>query len=179
MTNVVIASGQSVTQAMADRVRHLPTVAAGDGYQLAPWARAIVACDRGWWMEKSKHLDSYAGERWSPDPHPGPFDCIHPLRNINTNTNSGLLGLDYWVRRGAKRILLLGIDMQGTHFFGRHEKLQNTPPGQFAIFIWQFDRYAGQMAKDVEVINCSPISALTCFPKMSLDDALLASEAAA
>jgi hypothetical protein len=88
------------------------------------------------------------------------------------STNSGLLGLDYWVRRGAKRILLLGIDMQGTHFFGPHKVLANTTPGRFAIFLQQFKVYAATMPADVEVINCSPISALDTFPKLSLDDAL-------
>lgn len=173
MTHVVLASGQSVSQAVADRVRHLPTVAVSDGFRLAPWAVALVAADRGWWME-TKDAHTFPGERWCPDPHPQPYaQRILPLRGISTSTNSGLLGLDYWVRRGAKRILLLGIDMHGTHFFGKHEKLQNTSPGRFDIFKWQFHVYAEErLPKDVEVINCSPISALDVFPKMSLDDAL-------
>jgi hypothetical protein len=171
MTHIVLASGQSVSQAVADRVRHLPTVAVGDGFRLAPWAAALVACDSKWWRQTPDAL-TFAGERWCAGSTPLPVARITPRPGIHMSTNSGLLGLDYWVRRGAKRILLLGIDMQGTHFFGPHKVLANTTPGRFAIFLQQFKVYAATMPADVEVINCSPISALDTFPKLSLDDAL-------
>lgn len=181
MTHVVIASGQSVSQAVADRVRHLPTVAVADAFRLAPWAVAIVATDRAWWLE-NPDAHKFPGELWSTDPcRKGvPYARITPRPGIYSSTNSGMLGLDYWVRRGAKRILLLGIDMQGTHYFGPHKKLQNTSPGRFQVFIGQFNKYAAeQIPDDVEVINCSPISALECFPKRSLDEALGEMELAA
>jgi hypothetical protein len=170
VTCVVLATGQSVNQAVADRVRHLPTVAVNDAFRLAPWAQALVACDANWWRKTPGAL-AFPGERWCASAIEG---CarITARAGIGNGTNSGLLGLDYWVRRGAKRILLLGIDMQGTHYFGRHEEFKNTEPGRFRIFLWQFQKYAETIPADVAVLNCSPISALDVFPKVALDEAL-------
>lgn len=173
MTAVVLATGPSLLpepQAVADRVRHLPTVAVNDAFRLAPWATALVACDPNWWKHNPDAMQ-FAGEKWTAGNVP------HVPRiygsGIYTNTNSGLLGLDYCVRRlEAKRVLLLGIDMAGTHYFGKHKDgLANTEPSRFAFFMAQFSVYAEKL-KGVEVINCSPASALTVFPRMSLDEAL-------
>lgn len=174
-TWAVIASGQSVTQADADRVRDLPCVAVSDGFKLVPWARALVACDSNWWRE-TPGAKQFPGERWCANGAPGVPRIYSPNPCICTQTNSGLLGLDYAVRKGATRVLLLGIDMHGTHFFGPHnsKRMRNTTPARFEFFREQFAAYVREMPTGVAVVNCSPISALTCFPKMTLDEALCA-----
>jgi hypothetical protein len=76
--------------------------------------------------------------------------------------------------------LLLGIDMRGDHYFGRYTNgCANTVPFRFAFFINQFVDYAKRIPAGVEVVNCSLDSALECFPKMSLDEALALEEVAA
>lgn len=169
----VIASGQSVTQADAERVRHLSCVAVSDGFKLAPWARALIACDGTWWRE-TKGAKDFAGEKWCANGAFGIPRYHSPNPHISTSTNSGLLGLDYAVQHGATRVLLLGIDMQGTHFFGPHDekRMRNTSPERFKFFLTQFANYAAWMGNGVEVINCSPVSALELWPKRSLDAAL-------
>lgn len=169
-TWAVIASGQSVTQADAGRVRDLPCVAVSDGFKLAPWARALIACDGTWWRE-TKGAKEFAGEKWCANGAFGVLRYASPNPCIGTSTNSGLLGLDYAVRHGAARVLLLGIDMQGTHFFGKHLRMANTTPARFEFFLAQFAAYAEEMGP-VEVINCSPISALKLWPHRSLDEVL-------
>ena len=172
--HVVLATGESLLpdpQAIADRVRHLPTVAVNDAYRLAPWAAALVACDGKWWQEHSAALE-FAGERWCANGVARGVGKISRHGAIGSQTNSGLLGLDYWVRRGARAVLLLGIDMRGTHYFGPHVKLRNTSAGRFDFFRAQFRAYAQQMPPGVEVVNCSLDSALDVFPKRALDDVL-------
>lgn len=69
---------------------------------------------------------------------------------------------------GAKKIILLGFDMHGTHYFGRHpEGLKNTTEIRFKQHMFQFRLFSG-----AEVINCTPDSALKRFPLAALSDTL-------
>lgn len=171
-TWAVIATGESLKPdpaAVTARVRHLPTVAVSDAFMIAPWARALVACDGNWWRHHPDAL-AFPGEKWCANGAPkGVTRMVGSA--IYTNTNSGLLGLRYAAAIGATRILLLGIDMRGTHYFGPHKTLPNPNAERFALFIEQF-RDASKRIGATEVINCNPESALDVFPKMTLDDAL-------
>jgi hypothetical protein len=75
---------------------------------------------------------------------------------------------------GARKCLLLGYDMGGSHFFGRHpEPLVNTPAETFLRWIRNFQELAPILeGMGVEVINCAPSSALKCFKTAKLCDAL-------
>lgn len=77
---------------------------------------------------------------------------------------------------GARRLVLLGFDCQGqpgkTHWFGDHPKPLNHRHNYGG---WQasFKAMAEDLARDgVSVINCSPSSALTYWPKASVEEAL-------
>lgn len=175
-TWVVIATGESLKPdpaAVVERVRHLPCVVVNDAYVIAPWARVLMAADPNWWLAHPA-AKRFAGEKWCNNAALGvPRLPASPW--MWTNTNSGLCGLHYAATlRHARRVLLLGIDMVGSHYYGDHPRgLENTEPKRFAKFIQQFEDYAANMIRPgVQVINCSAISALTCFPKMALDDAL-------
>lgn len=86
--------------------------------------------------------------------------------------NSGVLGLECAVRAGAKRILLLGADMHGSHFFGPYTNgLRNTAPHQRAQHMKQYAAWAS-LNRGVEVLNCTAGSALCCFPLADLDESL-------
>lgn len=80
--------------------------------------------------------------------------------------NSGYQAVNLAYQLGAKTILLLGFDMKGTHYFGNHPDglVQDSP---FHNFIESF-----KTITEVEIINCSPDSALTCFPYMRIQDAI-------
>jgi hypothetical protein len=59
----------------------------------------------------------------------------------------------------------------GRHFFGPHpEPLTNS--STYEWFIPDFRRAAAQMPKDLMILNCTPGSALDCFPMVALEDAL-------
>lgn len=160
----ILCTGPSMSQAVADSVRgRCKVIAVSDSYKLAPWADLLVSADRSWWRV---HTPEFAGRKFAAVAAPG----AEIFREGVTGNNSGLLAARIAVSMGAKRVLFLGLDMQGTHFFGPHpEGLRNTTPLRFDAFKRQFAQYK---PKGVELINCTPESALTCYPKMGLEDAL-------
>jgi hypothetical protein len=85
---------------------------------------------------------------------------------INTgNSGFGALNLAYHMR--PKKILLLGVDAKQERRVdgGMPRKLDHLP-GLFATAVPQLE-VAG-----VEVVNGSPFSAVTCFPRMAPEDGL-------
>lgn len=160
-TVAVLATGLSMSQAVADSAQSLRCIAVSDTYKLAPWAEAIVAQDLSWW-----HANPEAMKASVPRYSTSWFVGVSRIRGgdgISSGTNSGLAGLHVAIQRGAKRVLLLGFDMRGTHYFGPHVGLKNTSEARFVEFRNQFARYAQQL-RGVEVLNCTPGSALNCFP---------------
>lgn len=165
----VLAPGPSASAELAEKVRDLPLVAVGCSYQLAPWAQIIAASDAAWWR-------SFPATRALP----AAKFCMGEARDIErvridalgAVVNSGVLGLECAVRAGATRILLLGTDMHGTHFFGEYRNgLRNTKPHQRLQHLKQYAAWA-RLNREVEVLNCTPGSALDCFPRADLDACL-------
>lgn len=149
-----------MSQAVADSVRHLRRVAVSNAYELAPDAEAMAATDRAWWREHPKAL-RFKGRKFGVRAPDGVESVAMP-----TGTNSALLALHVAVRiLGATRVELYGLDMSssnGAHYFGAHATLRNTLPHRFDVFKAQFAKYA--LPDGVEVVNCTPGSALLCYP---------------
>lgn len=171
MIVAVLCTGQSLTQSDVDlcRERCDKVVAVSDAFHLAPWADALVSYDRAWWRV---HKPDFSGLKYHCH-----AEAIEGVEMFEQRPgNSGTLGLAVAAKWNPKRIVLLGADLKGTHFFGKHTKggLRNTSNAQFHNMMRQFARL-----KYLPVVNCSPDSALACFPKMSLKDALEVSQRAA
>lgn len=159
-TFAVLATGPSMSQAVANSVRDLPTVAVNDAFRLAPWARAMAAQDFHWWQANPDAFE-FKGMKYSAQSVPGTIR-IMPSGPIETQSNSGLLGIHVATLLGATRVLLFGFDMRGSHYFGQHKGLPNTSEKRFEDFKAQFAAYAKRTK--AEIVNCTPESALTCFP---------------
>ena len=166
-TIAVLATGPSMSQELADYVRErCPAVAVCDAYRLAPWAAALVCNDAIWWKVHPEAL-KFAGRKFCGQAYPG-TEFLRGGRGFPAGSNSGLQGLRVAQLLGATRILLLGFDMRGTHFFGAHPKpLRNSNPSKFASMCNQFRLWRGS-----PVVNCTPGSALTLFPAADLREAL-------
>lgn len=95
---------------------------------------------------------------------------------IHYGGNSGFQALNLAVHFGAKRIVLLGFDMRPSggksHWFGNHPPgLQRHSP--YTEFISAFEGAVDDLTRaGVEVINCTPHSALQSFPHRALKDVL-------
>lgn len=169
----MLATGQSVTAEQVEYIREAHeagkcgAIAVSDMYQRAPWADALVSNDSNWWRQHPQ-ASKFEGRRFCGVPYPG-TERLEQTGEFNSGVNSGLQGMR--VARDvfrASRIVLVGFDMHGTHYFGPHaEPLKNTTPGRFTSFLKQFDCW-----RFGEVINCTPGSALRRFPTGELREVL-------
>jgi hypothetical protein len=96
---------------------------------------------------------------------------------LATGGTSGYAALNLAVLKGAKRIVLLGYDyglIDGQHHYHdaypwHHQANDQSWPS----WAKQFDAMAPSLKElGVDVVNASPSSAISCFAKMSIEDAL-------
>jgi PKD repeat protein len=166
-TWAILASGPSMSAEVAESVRRLKTIAVSNTFELAPWADVLVSNDKAWWVNNPDAM-KFEGEKVCGLVIEPP-DGVRKFPGATSGSNSGLLALKVAINKGAKRILLLGFDMRGGHFFGKHQApLRNPDQKRFEAFKKQFADVV--IPAGVEVINCTPGSALTRFPMGELKD---------
>lgn len=176
-TVCVLASGPSMSQEIADRLRpmEMPTIVVNETYRLAPWADLLYAADEAWWKVKPREFN---GLKVSCSEVPGVLhlknagrigysddaDCVH------TYGNSGAQAIQIAAKGGAARIELYGFDMHGTHWHGEHEKpLRKTSAVSFCKWIDEMKTLAAALeARGIEVVNMTEGSALSCFRSTSM-----------
>lgn len=191
-TIVILASGPSLNTtdiatcraAMAgDSQSHV--IAIKDSIRLAPWADVLYACDRRWWRAHPETA-SYAGPKYGLEAVVDRPD-VQVLRNtgetgleldpsgLRTGRNSGYQAINLAVHLGARRIALLGYDMKTDakgkqRWFGDHS--YGGPMIPFYTFRELMPTIVPPLAAlGVYVMNCTPGSALECFPHHGLDEA--------
>lgn len=96
---------------------------------------------------------------------------------LGAGGNSGFQAVNLAAQTGAGRIALVGFDMHlsaGIHWHGRHPPGMNNPTRQ-VVDGWRrgLDAAATKLAAlGIDVVNCSPHSALQAYRPMSLEDFL-------
>lgn len=162
----VIATGQSLKREDVDYLEGKCHAAAiSNAYEFAPWANLLISHDAAWWKAHPDALN-FKGHRYCRFDNAGTKK--YSAVDMPQGCNSGLMGMFAARDSGATKILLLGFDMHGTHYFGPHTgKLSNTTDVRFGAHMRQFARFSG-----CEVINCTPDSALTLYPAMPLREAI-------
>lgn len=192
---VLIASGPSLTYEQCHYVarnhRRQGLIVAGcnDAYRAYRGLDLLYAADNKWWdvhEEEIQGLD--IPEMLMPNET---YSAKHGLTYvkgrggailstdpsaINYASNSGFQLFNIAFLRGAKKIVLLGYDYghkEKAHFFGNHPQPLRNPPNKMESWAKAYPASLDILAKaDVQVINCSPRSTLTCFPKMPVEQAL-------
>lgn len=200
-TFVIVASGPSLTQEDVDFVRgKARVIAINESFRMAPWADALYCCDaRMWkWLHADRkrygNVHAFTGLKFALTKDSAKWPNVRVLQNtgpaglepkpngLRTGRNSGYQAINLAVHLGAQRVLLLGYDMQRTggkeHWHEDHPNRTRSPYPQFRQ---SFAKIVEPLkAAGVEVINCSRETALECFPRMCIQDALkVGSEAAA
>lgn len=192
-TCVIVASGPSAKQANLEAARDkVRVIVINTSWRLAPWADVLYACDGRWWMQNPDAAKNFRGLLISQDAvarrhHPNvrlivcTRKCNHLLMEqpgvIGWGGNGGFHALNLAAQFHVKRIVLVGFDMRldrGLHWHGKHPPGMNNP-AQKQIDNWRkaVDGIAPEFTTlGIDVINASPVSALTAYPKMSLEDAL-------
>jgi len=162
MEIVLLAPGPSMSQALADSMRGEFVGAVGNCWELAPWAKFMAANDRHWWM-KYPEARLFKGRKFSANNVKG----VERLPQAQSSWNSGVLLLAAAVHLGATSIRLYGFDMHGTHYFGEYKNgLRNTRPERRRVHFQQYAQWQRQNPA-IKVVNCTPGSALKCFPMES------------
>lgn len=171
----ILAGGPSLTQATASAVlaAGVTTIAINNSWELAPQADVLLAADPSWWQEHPAAV-TFKGEKITMQFEPR-IDGVNYLAPIRTGpgSNSALQAAYLASMRHAACLLLLGVDLRDdelTHWHGMH--FGYVPTAQtFRLARQAWKKFAAQVQRPL-VINCSERSALTCFRKMPLEQAL-------
>ena len=183
---VIIASGPSATrEAIYLAQGRAKVLAINNSWHLAPWADALYASDAAWWQTGKG--DEFSGLKVSRSEHPGVKQVRLVKENgewvnrllldqpgvIGAGGSSGFQALNLALQFGARSIALVGYDARtdlGSHWHGDHaDGLKN--PKKVTADLWMrcLDEAAPALFEvEADVVNCSPVSAVTAFRKTRL-----------
>lgn len=193
-TCVIVASGPSASNVPIRKAKGAAKfIAINNSVHLAPWADILFACDYSWWKH-ANGAPSFPGLKlsteWKASQEDWGVKAVGlkksddrlELENIGTvgwGGNSGFHSLNLAVQFGCAKILLVGYDMtvkHGIHWHGKHPAGLNNP-SEKNVERWRRAVDAAHRLIEplgIKVINCSPISALRNYPKMTFEEALAA-----
>lgn len=187
-TIVCLATGPSLTQADVDFCRGKATVIAiKNAYDLAPWADVVYGAgvDRTKWWEQhgARVVAEHQGLRFTIDPRAAKWATVlqwgsetglsADASRLSLGRNSGYQAINLAVHLGAAKIVLLGYDMRRGERNNFFEGPDKGPASKYRDWLPHFSTLLEPLkALGVSVINCTPNSALECFPTMSLAEAL-------
>lgn len=182
-TVICAGSGPSLTKAQciaavswqtASSRHHI--VVTNTTFKAIPTADVLFFMDQPWYRHYKDELDSFSGLLVTTSPQL-PDGIWHPPKNVvpyACNSGAGAVHLAHYF--GAKKAILLGMDCtfkvlddkESWHWHGDHPGTLENGRGHYR---WptQFERL---LDLDIEIVNCSQDSALTCFPKLELDDVI-------
>lgn len=200
-TCAVLASGPSMTRVVAQTVRDSGCKVIAVNNQgietngkpaMAPWADIMYASDATWWYNNKAAALKFTGRKVTvaqqSNVSPNTIsDDVHVMGHggvsgfddrpgfLRTGSNSGYAAVHLAIQLGAAKIVLCGFDMRMVgsrrHWFGDHHWVgaQRT---EYSIFLYHFRNSAKELSSRATIINTTPDSALTCFPRMDLKEAL-------
>lgn len=127
--------------------------------------------DKGWWERYAAEAKAnFCGELLTLSANPFGIKTAR----IEHYRNSGGGAVSLAIARGAKRIILLGYDMQKTggmsHWHGDHPRGLGSA-GKISEWPVEFENLK-RKNPGIEIINFTRETALTCFARRPLEDAL-------
>lgn len=199
---VCIATGPSLTATQVEQVRAARAdgrvagvIVVNDAYLIAPWADVLYYADAGvndWlaWHRDRPEFKAFAGQQCMVDvdrPHLKPQDAPVLLRfapgcglstdpgGICGGMNSGHQALNLAALSGAATVLLLGYDGKRgedgrAHFFGQHPDGTEPPYKEVVANMRAIANDA--QARGIRIVNCTPDSAIDCFERGKIGQAL-------
>lgn len=179
-TVVCIASGPSLTAADCEAARGHPAIVTNSSFRLAPWADILFGHDSRWWKAHIEEVKAsgFAGRLLTASPVGGNLglETTHHAHWLRSYPNSGAAAIGIAVAAGAAKVVLLGFDCGFTG--GKKHWHADHPAGMTncqSIGAWP--KHFGNVAKDaakagVKVLNASRETALRCFPRVELTEAL-------
>lgn len=197
-TVLIIASGPSLIRFPFHKLSGKGfTIAVNDAYRFVPWANVWITVDTLAMLRRFPY--GFQGETYAAVPADygqleAQYDCdritdipdgLRCLRRRNafglsedpaeiSGINSAFGALNFAYHLNPKRIVLFGIDglRTGFYFYGRRrgspksDEVLRSIPALFASAVDQLK------SRNIEVINASLQSAVTCFPKQRFPELL-------
>lgn len=170
-------------------------LAVNDSLFSLPYAHAVFTADMRWWEQRKDRLRSFPGcvilscpPNYSVNPDRGGIVRTHRYERaelsdtpeINfSNGNSGFGAVTYAEACGAKTILLAGFDMRmNGHWHPEYEWGGQADNKKLKAWVDGFRAVALQLKRrKVSVINLSPNSAITVFPRLTVEEYLTGGQA--
>lgn len=192
-TFVIVASGPSLTKEQVDYCRGKAKVMViNDNYKIAPWADYLYGCDAHWWDWHKEDVKDFHGVRFTLNEAWDNYRDLINLLKINVvqsmagdgltksnvifqGANSGHQAINLAYLLGARKIILIGYDMQESpegvgHWFGEHPDGVRSPYNEW---IPGYNKLANDCReRGVDVVNCTISTALKCFRMDTLENAL-------
>ena len=185
----VIGGGPSLRNFDPVDLEGRTVIVTNEAFTMFPDARALIFVDIGWWQKRKEEiLSTFTGQIIGR----GPYRTMYKRDNlINVafrsgdywsedprmlgGRNSGLAAINAAILMGAVRVFLLGFDMKPIEDRNNYHKLHPTSVGRnlhryLNIFLPEMVKaYKRTEALGHIIINCTPGSALTCFPERTLE----------
>lgn len=194
-TMILMATGPSLCLADIDRARSSghPILVINDAFKVCPGADILYAADGRWWQWNADIPDqNFPAWRFSIDPVAREWRAdVHVLTwtgrlgleksawGVRKGGHGGYQAINVAAHTGAKRLLLLGYDLQpSTTDPGCHHSslVGEHPDGSHPHYVERVKAYDSLVAPlaelQIEVLNVSRETAITAFPRGRLEDAL-------
>jgi hypothetical protein len=193
-TLTILATGHSLTKAQVNYVKRSVTdvMAINESFLMAPWADYLYAGDTKWWEHYGELVQQrFNGELFTiskPASEKAPYPeyvegsnrensagglCV-ARGHVYYGGNSGHVALNLAYHFGYDRVILLGFDLHGGHWFKdgfRPAHLNRESPYE------HFKCTLGAILTDLDnhgvlVYNCTPNSKLPYIPYTPLEEVL-------
>jgi len=188
LTWFIIASGPSLTVEDVASLKGQRVICINDNYRLAPWADVLYASDPTWWEWHAERVKLFKGRKITQDKEAAEKYDLEYIESregdglsrdpayIHRGSNAGIQAINLAYHFGARRIVLLGYDMQATggksHWHGKHPGESNDY-SPWHKWVWRYDPVAKDaQAMGIEIINATRETALTCFSRKPLSSLL-------
>ena len=196
LTAVCVGGGESLTNKQVDRViwarrlNRIRIIGVNNAYEkFRNSLDVLYAADFRWWswhwgdveslLCAKVTVDKAAKKEWPSLLYLEPTEepITHTLEgfdpdpsHLRTGKNGGYQAIHLAAHYGAKRILLIGYDQKGGHWHEPHR----VPQADIFDLCRRFwpTLATAMVERGIEVINCSPGSALETFPMANLEDVL-------
>ena len=195
----IVGGGNSIKRSEVDMLKgRLRVVVINESHQLAPWADVLYSCDFKWWQLRYNTVKNLPLLKVTQDAQAvGHFAGLNriKLRNgapgnyvqhflmdewgeVGSGQGSGFQVINWMAQMAVKGMALLGFDSCGindqVHWHGRHADGLNNPDNSTLLAWKQWLENAAPKLRElnIDMVNCSLVSAVGCFTKLSVEDTL-------
>lgn len=156
-----------------------PVIVTNTTFKLCPWADVLFSFDKKWWEQYHEEVKAvFKGRMISASQTAVKYgvESTFVVPWFTSFGNSGACAISLAMSGNAQKIVMLGFDCQKTggkvHWHGDHPKNMSN-----ALSIKRWPKLFELVAKrataaKIPVVNASRVTALTCFPRVDLAEAL-------